>query len=1184
MKRLTTVRLLSLLAMLAITAITLFGQNDTGTVLGTVVDRSQAVVPGAAVTLRNTATGASVTATTNTQGVFQFPGILVGTYSLRVTAPSFKTYELSDVAVLSAEIRNLGQLRMEVGAVAEQVTVAAAATPVQTSSSELSQTVERAKLEELSAKGRDPFQFFDLMPGVVDTTTSRDNPTYNMLQGININGMSGVSNVSHLLDGVHAVDAALTTMYVNPNIDAIAEVSVLTNGFQAEYGRNNGGVINFVTKNGTSRFHGTGHWDHRNEDLNANTFFNNRSAIARPLYRYMIAGYSIGGPAYIPRLLNRQKNRLFFFLSQEFTQIKVPTTVATANEPTAQERNGNFSDLKTSLGAQIPVLDPLTETAFPGNVIPASRIDPTGQAILNLYPMPNGYVNPAPGQQYTANSIFYGTPNHTHSDTIMRFDVNITSKLTAYYRLGLDREVIGSAFPVSPGVGYQNNLIPGISNAIHVAYSISPTLLAETLVGFGHNNYEFDYPNGYSQFYRTSTLNPPLLFPIPAAKTVDCGSLGPCQAYPSYLPEITMGGGNTVGEANYVPFNTGFFDPYSNWSHDYTAQQDVTKVYGNHRFKAGFIIQRNYQVAPNYGQIYPGFYNFGSTTSNPIDTGSGYSNALLGVFQTYQQSTGRVWPELQFWQPEGYIQDSWRVTPKFTLEIGVRLDHQQAGYDTSQGVSNFYPSLYNSATAPVLYLPGCRIALSATGTCSSANQVAVNPLTGAQTYNALVGTAVSGSVVDGMHVDGQTGNGHFFTYAPLNVAPRLGFAWDPFGNGKTVIRASGGIFFNRGGLYGVINGEGVAPVVYTPIVYYSYINNIPSLGNNEVFSPTNGQQYNPRQAVEYTQQLNFTVQRDIGFSTVLSLGYVATFDRDASESLNANPIPYLAYQNPANVFNNTEINANFLRVAYPGMGAITYGTSGLSSVNYNSVQFSAMRRASHGLFYSVAYTFSKALGSTSPDAYHLGTPVINEFGQSVTLPDARQWTYGPTSTDRSQVLAVNYSYSFPKLSRGIAPLRAVINGWTLSGTMLAQTGAPVSPSCSSTAGFPFSDPTLTGQAARCQEVADPRAFTHSFYNNFNTAAFAMAPVGSWGNTGLGIFRQPTWWNWDMSLDRTIVVKEKLRLRMRWQAYNVFNHAEFNAFGTTYTFNASNINTNTTTGQYTSTLNPRQMELSLRAEF
>jgi hypothetical protein len=399
-----------------------------------------------------------------------------------------------------------------------------------------------------------------------------------------------------------------------------------------------------------------------------------------------------------------------------------------------------------------------------------------------------------------------------------------------------------------------------------------------------------------------------------------------------------------------------------------------------------------------------------------------------------------------------------------------------------------------------------------------------------------------------------------------------------------VIRASGGVFFNRGGLYGVINGEGVAPVVYTPTVYYSYMNNIPSLGGNLVYSPTNGQQYNPRQATENSHNLNLTVQRDIGFSTVLTLAYVGNFARDASESLTNNPIPYQAYANPANVFNGAEINANFLRTSYPGMGAITYGTSGLSSLNYNSLQVTAIRRASHGLFYSVAYTFSKALGSSSPDPYHLGKPITDEFGQQVTLPSARQWTYGPTAADRTHVLAVNYSYEFPKASTGFKPLNAVINGWTLSGTTLAQTGGAVSPSCSSTAAFPINDPTETGQAARCQEIADPRAFTQNFYNNFNTAAFSMAPVGSWGNTGLGIFRQPSWVNFDMALDKQIVVREKLRLRIRWQAYNVFNHAEFNAIGSTYTFNAGGVNTNTQTGQYTSTLNPRQQELTIRAVF
>ena len=210
---------------------------------------------------------------------------------------------------------------LQIGAVTETVNVTAEVTPVNTSTSDLGQTIESAALNDIGLKGRDPFQLIDLLPGVIDTTTSRDMESWNSMTGIVINGLAA-SQQSHLLDGMANDDDARTDTYLNPNPDAIAEVRVSTAGFQAEYGRNAGGAINFTTKSGTLQYHGTAHWDHRNEDLNANNFFNNRSNIARPIYRYMILGYSIGGPAYIPKVFNKDKTKFFFFFTQEFARTK----------------------------------------------------------------------------------------------------------------------------------------------------------------------------------------------------------------------------------------------------------------------------------------------------------------------------------------------------------------------------------------------------------------------------------------------------------------------------------------------------------------------------------------------------------------------------------------------------------------------------------------------------------------------------------------------------------------------------------------------------------------------------------------------------------------------------------------------------------------------------------------------
>jgi len=255
------------------------------------------------------------------------------------------------------------------------------------------------------------------------------------------------------------------------------------------------------------------------------------------------------------------------------------------------------------------------------------------------------------------------------------------------------------------------------------------------------------------------------------------------------------------------------------------------------------------------------------------------------------------------------------------------------------------------------------------------------------------------------------------------------------------------------------------------------------------------------------------------------------------------------------------------------MGAINYVAYAYSAVNYNGLQTAIQHRLSRGLAFGATYTFSKALGVQGLDPY----------------TNQRAWYYGPLAQDRSHLISWNFAYTIPS-PKSVKAVRAVLGNWTVSGIGIWTTGAPVTPTCSSTAAFPNSDPSLTGigtnsiTGVRCEVVADPKAYNHDFYNNFNLAAFALAPIGTFGNAGVGDLRQPSWWNLDTALDKKISIKERLAIRLRFQAFNVFNHTEFNRIGTTFQWNAAGVNLNTTTGQYTGTQPARQMALTARIEF
>src|SRR5215469_7984681 len=290
---------------IAFGAISIFGQTISSTLVGTLTDPGNALIPNAQLTLTERATGEVRNSQSNDRGLFRFLDLTPGQYSLHVDANGFKAYELKEIILAASENRDLGTLALQIGALTESVSVTAEATPVQTASSERSATIDTVQLGEVALKGRDLYGYMNLIPGVVDTTASRDLSSAFAVQGIGINGQAtGSKNVT--LDGITILDAGgQNDTYVAPNLDSIGEVRVSTSGYQAEFGRQAGGAVNIISKGGTKTFHGSAYWNRRHEDMNANTFFNNRQNVPRPLYRYFVGGFSVGGPIMVPKLFNR---------------------------------------------------------------------------------------------------------------------------------------------------------------------------------------------------------------------------------------------------------------------------------------------------------------------------------------------------------------------------------------------------------------------------------------------------------------------------------------------------------------------------------------------------------------------------------------------------------------------------------------------------------------------------------------------------------------------------------------------------------------------------------------------------------------------------------------------------------------------------------------------------------------
>jgi hypothetical protein len=1159
-------------------------QTSSGTINGRVVDQSGGVVAGAQVRLINQQTGVAIKTEVRPNGSFIFPDVQPGTFNVVVQAPGYKELRKENLRLNASQILSAGTLTLQVGEVSQAVTISADVTPIQINSSERSDVLDDHQMENLLAIGRDAMALVRVMPGVVGTEGGESLGTESTPT---INGVNSEYN-NATIDGVTGNTRGLSTLDTPLNLDAIKEVSVMAANYQAQYGKTAGANINIVTKNGTQQFHGSLYYYFRNEALNANSYFNKYNGQDRARYRYNTIGGTIGGPIFWPGHFNTAKNKLFFFVSVEDSPITSPDGLKKYTVPTLREISGDFSQTYTQGKADLALkyikmpgqpqksCDPVKggTGCYPGNIIPAGQINPQEQALLKI--IYDNTIGANPGGEITDRSITAGNYNYVTNysadkpvnQEIFRIDYNPTDRLHMFGRG--DLETVNNNSHSSPAnklpwlmpVNYKTTNPNFVFN---VTYTFSPTVVNELNLGTA----------GWSetQLYNKSDLAKVQLNPngynIPAL-------------YPGVNP-LNLLPSATFGVTNSADFGWDSRFPMSDQVRSYSATDNITKIIGSHTLKFGIDAQTDSYSQPSNNRVGTFTYN-ADPSKNINDTNYGYSNALLGNFDHMTEVT-----KLTTYKPrtnvlEWYTQDEWKVNTKLTLDYGIRYTWAMA-QRLSVG-NNFVPSLYNPANAPLLFQPTSH-------KDSHGLAQAQNPITGEYVPAAYGGLFVpdTGDPNNGILYVNTKGypQGTYYGNGIL-FAPRIGFAYDPYGKGRTVIRGGYGIFYNaraRSGQEGDLTNN--APTANSPEQFYGNINNIQDAsGLIGPYGVSHAITLHPPEV--YTINTSLGIQQMLQGGMVLDVAYVGTFGRHLSDYTPINEVPYgaqfqYANQSPA----GGTLPDNFFR-PYPGFGTINMQNFNLTS-NYNSLQARLSRRFANGLEFGVSYTWSRAMDYT--DTYNGTVPLYQ---------DLRAWNYGPAGWDRKHNLVANYTWSLPKGSRlwNNFATRGLLDNWQISGIASYISGAPASFGMKTSNNANI---TGGGDGARLVLSGDPsKGAPHTFHEWFNTSVVSIpiagtigtatkpAILGGTGNAPRINYFNPGETNFDTALFKNVPVGDKFVVQFRLETYNTFNHAEFNSVNDTATFpsaatqSSSPAQTDPTFGQLSSTEQPRRLQLALRINF
>jgi hypothetical protein len=1103
---------------------TVYAQTTTvGTISGTVRDEKGAVVPKAEVSIQSQGTGISRTVNTDDNGFYLAPSLPAGTYTVSSAPQGFKKSVAAGVDLHVAENRVVN-LDLQVGQVSETVTVSSDAAPVETRSGEISSLITEKQVTELPLNGRNYAQLALMVPGVSPVTQAGAGGAFGT-QGtgldshvdMSVNGNQSNANM-WTVDGVNNMDVGSNaTLLIFPSIDSIQEFRVVRNSFSAEYGQAQGAVINLITKGGSNQFHGAGFEFLRNDKLNATDFFNNRAGQPKPISRYNNYGFNFSGPV--------KKNRAFFFWSEEWRRERrglVPPLQFKV--PTAAERVGDFSGVLAP-GDSVPH-DPFTGLPFPGNKIPANKLSPAGLAILNFFPLPN-----ASG---TNNFVFSPIePVNTRQDSI-RGDINISKNwnlLVKYTNETWTHLNAGGNFWGDTG-------FPTISSDWDQPSHSFAVKLATTLSSTAVNEFQFSRAGNDIKISTNAAgkaLNDEIAskFPTVFPKTPGVGlptNWGGADGYPALWHQA----------------------PWQNHEDLFIWKDDFSKVVGKSDLKFGALVSHN--IKNELAQGANGIAQYCATNSR---TGNAiaellYKDLPLGCYTEIdhdEASLGR-WHDFEF-----YGNDTYKVSPRVTLTLGMRWSRYSPAYSNNDRISNYIPRLYDG----------------------------VHPLSG-------------------LIKPGEAGFGRSLWH-PYNKGfqPRVGVAWDLKGDGKTAVRAGFGRFMSRSNVIeDVLRLSGNPP--WTTVVNSNWGGSTANLADDPTFRSLDTINPGLKLAVAGVSnstgfnavdenfrppeswQWNITVSREILKNTVAEVSYIGNRGshiwrrgvqvNDVTPSKRATVAQAFTTGNP-----NLTTIVNASRV-FPNLGPITMSESNGKS-DYKALQVWINRRFTNRLSWQVAYTWSHAISNVP----------LTSFTSATTDPFNFDLDKGDSDLDRRHMLVSNAVYALPSFKKWGSLANHLLGGWQLNGIVTLLSGTPLDV-------FTNVNPNYVGLAStpgnggyRPNLVPGQPIYLHGSDKTLylNPAAFALPAPGQFGNLRRGFIRQPGLKNVDFSMAKNWKVKEKYGIQFRAEMFNLFNHPSFSGFdaGMGASFDATGKFTGFTNGNFghlNSDRGPRNIQFGIKFNF